>query len=104
MSGNIRYFVQIVPICTGYSLLEPRFLVVKRKNIRETEIEAIRLYSVCFESDGGKRSARGKPVEQRGEEHTNLNHMKQTPIVHSGKVKYLIHRITSLLTPWRYNR
>src|SRR5712671_5060742 len=40
---------------------------------------------VCFESDRGNRATRGKPVEQRGEEHArNSNHMRQTPTVHSG--------------------
>src|SRR5437899_6944435 len=40
---------------------------------------------VCIESDRGNRATRGKPVEQRGEEHTkNSNHMRQTPTVHSG--------------------
>src|SRR5437870_5880545 len=40
--------------------------------------------SVCYECDRGNRATRGKPVEQRGEEHTNSNHMRQTPTVHSG--------------------
>src|SRR5437870_641628 len=37
--------------------------------------------SVCFESDRGNRATRGKPVDQRGEEHTNSNHIRQTPTV-----------------------
>src|SRR5712671_4066216 len=39
--------------------------------------------SVCFECDTGNWATRGKPVEQREEEHTNSNHMRQTPTVHS---------------------
>src|SRR5437870_2230944 len=40
---------------------------------------------VCFESDRGNRATRGKPVEQRGEDHiTNSNYMRQTPTVHNG--------------------
>src|SRR5437870_3015375 len=40
--------------------------------------------SVCFECDRGNQTTRGKPIEQRGEEHTHSNNMRQTTTVHIG--------------------
>src|SRR5258705_794405 len=58
--------------------------------------------SVCFESDRGNRATRGKPVEQRGEEHTNSNHMKQTPTVHSGNRTRVLRGDQRVPSPLRY--
>src|SRR5712671_4195710 len=58
--------------------------------------------SVCFESDRGNRANRGKTVEQRGEEHTNSNHMRRTPTVHSGNRTRVLRGDKRAPSPLRY--
>src|SRR5712671_6214890 len=58
--------------------------------------------SVCIESDKGIRATRGKPVEQRGEEHTNSIHMRQTPTVHRGNRTRVLRGDKRAPSPLRY--